>query len=247
MTSSIAVVVRRSCVEPGQKSAETVLGHSDQACVAAAIHLQHELSCPATAIAMGPGDYEDRVLAMALHSGCQRAIRIHDRIIDELDTIARAHVFAAAVRHLGATLVIASDRSPDEGAGILGPAIAHELTIPHLTGVIDIRSDSNALLVRRRSGEQLHDYRCQQPFVACVLTFARSSERATHPQADSVSRTPAIEEFDLIQLGVDRESLQTRQHLVAPAVPVQRPPVEIAQDASDLLNRLGWATPAQKS
>ncbi|KAA9089695.1 electron transfer flavoprotein subunit beta/FixA family protein [Microbacterium radiodurans] len=74
----------------------------------------------------------------ALALGASSAVHIVDPELVGADLGLTAEVLAAAVRRVGADLVITGDRSTDGGGGVLAAMLAEHLRMPHLTGLSSV-------------------------------------------------------------------------------------------------------------
>jgi electron transfer flavoprotein alpha/beta subunit len=221
----VAVLLRRLQARPGTLDDVEVLGRCERGALALALDLGAGMGAPVTAIAIGPARREDRVLAMALRAGCERAVRISDEGLDELDYLGLAHVLAAAVRHVGAKVIACGDRSQDEGSGAVGPAVAELLEAAHLTGIARVTVDGTVLLAERAVGGVLQRFRCAPPVVLCTtppplasaapVTKAAPDDDEEAPRdtrrAAALVRVATIEELDLGKLGLDARALAHRK------------------------------------
>lgn len=210
----IVVLLRRLRREPAQVSEEEVLGRCERAALTAALTLRGELDGEVTAVAVGPSNREDRVLAMALRAGCDNAVRVHDSQLEDLDYLGYANVLSATLLKLGFDVVVCGNRSQDELLGATGPALAGLLDVPHLNNLVDVRGEGGELICLRRAGGSIHEYRCALPFVACVAAFP-----AVRRPADSgytVTRG-GITELGLEQVSIDARTLQYRKRFIGHA------------------------------
>jgi electron transfer flavoprotein alpha/beta subunit len=265
--SGVAVLVRRLQSRPGASADDEVLGLCERGALTTALAIAGPLGMAVTAIAVGPARREDRVLAMALRAGCDRALRVSDEGVDELDYLGLAHVLAAAARHVGARVVTCGDRSQDEHTGALGPAVAELLSSAHVTQVIRVEVEDDALLVERAGDGSHQRFRIAPPVVLCVrpppaLPGVRAAtvddddadgDDARTRRAAALIRVPMIEEIDLGRLGVDRAALAHRK---APAGKLRqvrgRKRALVSPTATELVSRLrsdqlvGNATPRRR-
>src|SRR5205085_5373657 len=143
---TVAILLRRALARPGQSDEHEVLGPCERGALVAGLRMAAALGDDAIAIAAGPARREDRVLAMALRAGANRAVRLGADGIDDLDYLGLAEALAATVRSVGADLVTCGDRSIDERTGAIGPALAELLGFAHVTGVVSLTVDGPRIL-----------------------------------------------------------------------------------------------------
>lgn len=232
--TAVAVLLRRLQMRPGAPSAHDegdVLGRCEGGALSAAIDLGSRLDVPVIAIAVGPARREERVLAMALRAGCARAVRIDDSQLGDVDYLGLAQVLAAAVKHVGARIVVCGDRSQDEGAGAIGPAVAELLDWSHLTGVVRQAIEGDELVVVRQADTAHQRFRIPLPAVLCVTAPPLAGPVVPEPPKPDLddddderpepvrkprgkrARTPApsIDEVDLGDLGLDARAVAPRR------------------------------------
>lgn len=252
--SGVAVLLRRLQSRPGQSFDDEVLGLCERGALTTALALAGPLGMAVTAIAVGPARREDRVLAMALRAGCDRALRVSDDSLDELDYLGAAQILAAAARYVSARVITCGDRSQDEHTGAIGPAVAELLGAAHVSQVMRVEVEADALLVERVGDGSYQRFRVTPPVVLCVRpppldTAARppvdepedddSRDDIRTRRAAALIRVPMIEEVDLRRLGLDRASLVHRRAPAGKLRPVRgRKRALISPTATDLVSRL---------
>ena len=249
----VVVLLRRLQARPGVPGDESeVLGRCEGGALAAAIDLGARMEAPVIAIAVGPARREERVLAMALRAGCERAVRIDDRELGDVDYLGIAQVLAAAVGHVEARLVVCGDRSGDEAAGAIGPALAELLGWSHLTQVHSIAVEGDHLLAVRHGDGVVQRLRVEAPAVLCVaappVTVRRAPTRADDDREDEApaprrtrARTPVptIDELDLGDLELDPRAIAPRRGSAGKLRQVRaRGAPALSPSASDLIARL---------
>ncbi len=74
----IVALIRRLIQSPGKVAKAQVLGPCERATLAAGYALREALGGTLTVLSLGPANREDRVLAITLRGGCDRAIRLWD-------------------------------------------------------------------------------------------------------------------------------------------------------------------------
>lgn len=221
----VAVLLRRLQARPGGTDDDEVLGRCEGGALAIALELGERLDAPVVAIAVGPARREDRVLAMALRAGCARALRIDDSEVGEVDYLGLAQVLAGAVRHAGARIVVCGDRSQDEAAAAIGPALAELLTWSHLTRVRRVAVEGDAMLVVREADAELQRLRAAAPLVLCALAPPvaavavavapddddEEADRRAARRRKRARTATSIEEIDLADLDIEPRAIAPRR------------------------------------
>ncbi|MEM9490722.1 MAG: hypothetical protein AAGC55_16360, partial [Myxococcota bacterium] len=197
------------------------LAGAQLAALGTALDLCKQMDGQVTALAFGDQVRSQRALRTALAAGCTRAVYIDEPQRDEeqpieLDYLAQAMVFTAAVGRFGCDILLCPDgrRGPLDAA--LGPAVAELCSMAHLTGVIAAAVDRpqnetastgpaastangrdpasagspDALLVVHRGGGQLHRFRCPLPIALSVMARDPAALKRARGDGDSA---PQIE------------------------------------------------------
>jgi electron transfer flavoprotein beta subunit len=100
-----------------------------------AVRLKKESSGLITALTMGPKISEE-VLRDALALGADRAVLLSDSRFAVSDTLATSHVLGMGIRKIGKfDLILCGMQTTDSGTAQIGPQLAEELGVPHVTGV----------------------------------------------------------------------------------------------------------------
>ena len=154
--------------------------------------------------------------SLALAASCaavSRVLHIDDPVLAGADVLTLGSVLAQAVRFLGAGLVVAGDRSEDEGQGLVPAALAHHWGVPLLSRVQAVAlPEVDTVQVTVRSGGQLATLSCVPPLVLSTPPAAAIRELTM-----GASRAP--EALPLAQLGLDASRLVPRPDLVGTLVP----------------------------
>jgi electron transfer flavoprotein alpha/beta subunit len=183
----------------------------------AALDLACTLAGSAKVIALsagGPAASASLELARACAS-VARVIHLDDSSLDKADFMTMGMVLAESARHLEARLVIAGERSDDEGQGLVPAALAHDLKA-HLISRVDavrVSSAADVVEVRSRAGGQICTIECSLPL---VLT---TPPKAASEQSPTASHPGSIETLPLAQLRIDASRLVPRPDLLGALVP----------------------------
>lgn len=250
------VVLLQRPYEAPDRPADALLGPCEAAALATAVRLRERLGGSLAALALGPDEHTEPVLAAALAAGCERAVRVHAPDCEGLDYLGVATVLGTAVRRLGCDLLLCGDTGENERTGAMGPAVAELLGFAHLTGVLEVDVDGLAadgsIAVAHRGGGRIHRLRWPLPAALCLLApvvdrmSGRVSGRVSEPASGPAGRTgsatvivePQVETFRLEQLGLHAQALAHRRRLLGPAdTDVGRGAIVVAS-ADDLVSRL---------
>ncbi len=123
----------------------------DLSALAMAMELKREFNGKVTAMTMGP-EISEEVLWEALAVGADRAILLSDPLFASSDTLATSYVLGEGIRKIGRfDLILCGMHTSDSGTGHVGPQLAEELDIPHITGVERVKPNGDHLLIERTS------------------------------------------------------------------------------------------------
>ena len=104
-----------------------------------------------TVLSMGPPQV-DAALREAISLGADEAVLLSDRAFAGADTLATAFTLAAGIRKLGGVdLILMGRQAIDGDTGQVGPGVAENLGLPHITDVRkieDIAEDGTIVLER---------------------------------------------------------------------------------------------------
>ncbi len=116
-----------------------------------AVQLKKEHSGSITVMTMGPKISEE-VLREALAMGADRAILLSDPRFAASDTLATSYVLGMGIRKIGPfDLILCGMRTTDSDTAQVGPQLAEELDLPHVTGVEKLQRMKNLFRVERVS------------------------------------------------------------------------------------------------
>jgi electron transfer flavoprotein alpha/beta subunit len=121
-----------------------------------------------TAISMGPPENES-VLRRCLALGADQVLLLWDEAFRGSDTLATARILAAAIRQVGADLVLCGKRASDGDTGQVGAQLAELLDLPAVTSVVRLEvRDGQALVHRRLERGRREVLRCPLPALFAI-------------------------------------------------------------------------------
>jgi electron transfer flavoprotein beta subunit len=131
--------------------AKGVTSFFDEIAVEQALRLKEQHGGTVVAVTVGAGRRASDAARRALAMGADEAIQVEDPALDEADGLGVARAIAATIRASGgADLVLCGRVSGDVEAGLVGPAVAEALGIPHVMSVVELRVDAGRLRVGRQ-------------------------------------------------------------------------------------------------
>jgi len=161
-------------VKPGQAALEEqglrqMLNPVDEYALEEGLRLKDRFpNSDVTAISMGPPESES-ALRRCLALGADRSLRLWDEAFRGSDTLATARVLAAAIRQVGADVVLCGKRASDGDTGQVGAQLAELLDLPAVTGVLQLEvREGEALVHRRLERGRREVIRCPLPALFAV-------------------------------------------------------------------------------
>ena len=189
------------CVKPvNRRTAEPAADKGDRVALEAALRLRAGLASPGAVVdvlVMGPPAAEG-VARQCLAVGADRAWVLSDPALAGSDAQATARALAAAVRHIGADLVLTGVSSSDGGTGQVGPALATLLGVGLVTEATGLEPAGSALI----AGSERLAVRVPLPAVVTV------SRRAFAPRQPTLlgivqARSRPLAFLDCAAVGLD--------------------------------------------
>ncbi len=146
----------------------SIINPDDKTAIEAALQLKERHGATVTVISMGPPQAE-KALREALAMGADEAFLLTDRAFGGSDTLATSTIVAAAIRKLGADVVLCGRQAIDGDTAQVGPQIAEHLGIPQITYAAAISYDEarNTLQVKRQFEDR---YQTLEISGLCLIT-----------------------------------------------------------------------------
>ena len=224
---------------------DLVLNEFDDHALEEAVLLKEATGGRVVALALA-GEGAERLLQTALARGADEACRIDHGLGETVSSRAAAALFAAAVRELGAEVVMTGVQTSEDLFGQLAPYLGAILGWPHLSAVSGVSADTGALTARQeQSGGRLVAYRLTLPAVLGLQTASQP------PRYVSGTKLRQAAGLSLKTLVAGSEPLANPAEIVCLEQPVRRggarmlggTPAEIARGIVDLL---GERSPAAR-
>lgn len=176
---------------------------ADLSALEAAFRLAGDMRAETVVLAIGPESLED-TLRLALAMGADRAIRVHDNLLESDDAALQARILRRIFQILAPSMVCTGYRRQDLGIDPV-PALAaalHGHSAIHSVVSADLQ-DNGVIILRKtdRGGRQ----RVRSP-LPCTLLF-EEAEPSLYPSIDSILRSleAPIEVWGRAEIGISSE------------------------------------------
>jgi len=147
----------------------SIINPDDKAAIEAALQLKEQNGAYVSVLTMGPPQAE-KALREALAMGADDAFLLTDRVFGGSDTLATSTIIAAAVKKLGADLVLCGRQAIDGDTAQVGPQIAEHLDLPQITYAAAISCEGNTLTVKRQFEDRYQTLQVSTPCLITVLS-----------------------------------------------------------------------------
>jgi len=201
------ITVRRDLERIFVNVEEWIISPGDKNALEAALQLKDAI--PGTkviAISMGPLR-TDEALREALAMGADAAYLLSEQSFEQADVPVTARVLAAAVRKIGADLVLTGREASDTGAGQIGPRLAELLGMAQITDAHSLVVEDSTVKATRRWGT---GYATVQAALPAVVTIAPESNRPRYPHGARIMnayREWKVPVWDAADLGLEPPDL----------------------------------------
>lgn len=154
-----------------REGVESIINPFDMYAIEEGIRLKEAHGGTVTVLSMGPPQVET-ALREAISLGADEAVLLTDRSFAGSDTLATGYTLAAGVNYLEeADVILMGKQAMDGDTGQVGPGVAENLGIPHITDIRKIEEiDENGnITVERLLEEGYVRLRAKMPVVLTVV------------------------------------------------------------------------------
>ena len=137
-----------------REGVQSIINPFDVYAIEEAVRLKEKHGGTVTVITMGPPQASE-ALRESIGLGADSVYLVSDRAFAGADTLATAYALSCAIRHLGGADVILMGRQAIDGdTGQVGPGVAENLDISHVTDIRKIEEISDGRIVVERLLEE---------------------------------------------------------------------------------------------
>lgn len=154
-----------------REGVEATVNPFDMYAIEESVRLKERYGGEVTAVSMGPPQAEAS-LREALAMGCDKAVLLTDKAFAGADTLATAYTLACGMRKIGTyDIVVCGSKTTDGDTGQVGPGLAEELGISHVSYVRKITAVGEALINVERTLDDYYE-RVEAP-LPCLITVTK--------------------------------------------------------------------------
>ena len=173
----------------------------------------------------------NNALAMGAHS----ALLVSDDALSGTDALGTAKVLAAAIKRIGADLVLAATESSDGYTGTVPERVAELLGLPSVTFAKEVSVDGGNVSVKRQTEDGYDEVTCPLPALVSV-TAGVVEPRYPSFKGIMAAKSKPVEELGLADLGIDAANVGWAgggQEIVSIELAPAREAGEIIEDEGD--------------
>jgi electron transfer flavoprotein beta subunit len=216
-------------VEDGQISEDGVkfiINPYDEYAVEEAVKLKEDHGGEVTVISVGPSRTEEAIRT-ALAMGADKAILVDDEKAfgDELSI---SKVLAAIAKQRSYDIILGGYMAVDDGSAQVGPRVAQELGIPHVSTIVKLSIEGNRAQVERDVEGNLEMIEVELPV---LLTAQQGLNEPRYPSLPAImkAKRKPIERLSTDDLGLSNEDLGMKTKLVDQYLPPKKETGRILQ------------------
>ena len=221
-----------------RNNANSIINPLDLHALEAALALRDQVGGTVTVLTMGPPQAE-QVLHYAVSMGADDVYLATDRAFGGADTLATSYTLAAAIRKLGSfDLIFCGQESLDSNTAQIGPEVAAMLSMPDVSGAVDISYEREGYItVRRQLSDEDEVLEMKLP---ALITTAESLNRPRYPSVLGIMKKDHVEIHKLTSADLDVDPSRigltgspTRVKQVRPVVPPKKENLRIEGKTTD--------------
>ena len=217
-----------------------VINPYDDYALEEAVAIKEQMGGEVTAVTVGPARAEEALRA-ALAVGADRAIIIDDESVfgDEY-TISK--VLAAVAKMEPYDVILAGHMSVDDGAAQIGPRLAEELAIPHISTITKLTVEEGKVTAEKDVEGDVETIEVAMPV---LLTAQQGLNIPRYPTLPGIMRAKkkTIERLTIEDLTINEDAIDSKTEVLSQYVPPQKNPGkvlegELAQQTAQLVDLL---------
>jgi electron transfer flavoprotein beta subunit len=199
---------------------ESIINPYDEYAVEEAVKLKEEYGGEVTVITVGPSEAESS-LRTALAMGADNAVLIENEDDLPLDENGIAKVLAAVIKERGFDIILGGNMSVDNGASQVGPRVAEELAIPHISTITKLDIEGRSVKVER---DVEGDVEIIESALPILVTAQQGLNEPRYPSLPGImkAKKKPLERLEIDDLDIDEDELQPKSKVVSYYLPPKK-------------------------
>lgn len=184
-----------------------VMNPYDEYAVEEALQIKEQSGGDVTVVTIGP-DRVESPLRTALAMGADRAIHIYDDSLFE-DEWTIAKVLAAAARKGAYDIILTGYMAVDDGSAQVGPRLAEELGIPHVSAVTKLAIENDKATVEK---DMEGDTLVIESSLPLLITAQQGLNEPRYPSLPGImkAKKKPLEKWNAQDLSINAEHISAR-------------------------------------
>ncbi|MGD7787911.1 electron transfer flavoprotein subunit beta/FixA family protein [Propionibacteriaceae bacterium Y1700] len=215
-----------------REGSDGLLSELDEYAVEQSLQLKDEVDdAEVVALTVGPDDAADAI-KRSLQMGADAGVHVNDESVHGSDALATSAILAAAVRKIGADLVVCGMSSTDGGMGVVPAMIAERLDWPALTFGAELGLNGQTVTIRRDSDTTSQTVEAELP---AVVSVTDQSGEARYPSMKGIlaAKKKPVDEWTLDDLDLAGTPVGLDAALTKVTQTTERPPKQAGQVVTD--------------
>lgn len=203
-----------------KENVELILNPYDEYAVEEAVKLKEEYGGEVTTITFGPPEAES-ALRTALAMGADKAMLIEEEEDQSLDENGIAKVLAAAIKDNEYDIILGGNMSVDNGGSQVGPRVAEELDIPHISTITNLEVNEEMVKVERDAEGDVEIIESTLPILVTAQQGLNEPRYPSLPGIMKAKKKP-LEEIEIDDLDIDEDIIQAKSKIVDLYLPPEK-------------------------
>jgi electron transfer flavoprotein beta subunit len=209
-------------IENGQivkENVELIINPYDEYAVEEAVKLKEEHGGEVTVITVGSSEAES-ALRSALAMGADQAVLIENED-QPLDEYSIAKLLAAAIKDREYDIILGGNTSVDNGASQVGPRIAEELGIPHISTITKLEINGGSVKAERDAEGDVEIIESTLPILVTAQQGLNEPRYPSLPGIMKAKKKP-LERLAIEDLSVSKDDLKAKSETLDHYLPPKK-------------------------
>lgn len=214
-----------------EDGAEFIINPYDEYAIEEALVLREKHGGEVTVVTFGEEDAEKQIRT-ALAMGADKAIIIDSEEVEDQDQFTTAKVLATVLKDKEYDIILAGNVAVDGGSGQVGPRIAEELNIPHVTSVIKVDIDGTVATIER---DIEGDKEVVEVSLPVLLTAQQGLNEPRYPSLPGImkAKKKPLERLELDDLDLEEEDVAAKTKTIEIFLPPKKEAGKILAGETD--------------